>query len=366
MFTQIHLEEVKLKLLALIGKVAKNEEYCSFEHIVYCSEEGRAVKQILTDATDEVYLKHKAQKARAECEALFYILKELECEDFDSFIKMLGKMNFRRDEERRRCVEVSFKQMEASLKTKIAAVTLPAIIPTTESSSLHYSAEEIAAVQKYVEMEGMLDKVLRIINAVRREKSNWVGFPLKRVGDFFKNIFSYTLGFQWVFDLANKSYWLGQRSKYWEVAVITYDDKVNGFKRASITYPLNIVTGWFFPFIFLARHLGKFLGWVFVSPLTIPVYVGLKCYEGAKRFFMQRKIDREIKKMAPQALAEEYCRADFYRNESFGTNPLIIRAVARCVNANDFMAGFIKADSESRHPVKRAKRMVDISYGLIK
>lgn len=113
-------------------------------------------------------------------------------------------------------------------------------------------------------------------------KAYVVGYPLCFLGDFiFKTLFSYIFGFEWFIHLADKLDLAGKKIELrgisYRIAAEHWDAPlVSGFEITNSRFTLTPLNFWAIPLNYIFRHLGKFLGYLLVSPFTVPAYFIIK------------------------------------------------------------------------------------------
>jgi hypothetical protein len=142
-------------------------------------------------------------------------------------------------------------------------------------------------------------------------KNSFVGTPLYKSGEFFKIILSYTLGLEWFVRPDPKGALRGLYklpSIKVGLPLIIYQHDGNRVKKSLIDYIRSEKTGFTWgltpyyinplnflvvPLNYLARNIGKLLGWILVSPFTIPAYIalsGLNAVYARKQSIIEREI----------------------------------------------------------------------------
>jgi hypothetical protein len=191
-----------------------------------------------------------------------------------------------------------------------------------------------------------------------RLKAVLVGMPLYIIGDvFFKNLFSYVLGFEWFlrflqrFDFPVHNKMLSIPSLKYTIALssgVVPLDKLGKYlfgqgdypliskiSLDSVSYKMNFINFWAICLNFIAINLGKILGWILVSPFTITANLLIKAYYGVKSAILNFKINSN-----PQELTSLY----FSNSDSF---KISANKAAKHVNASDAMVGFVKYHREN-------------------
>lgn len=166
-----------------------------------------------------------------------------------------------------------------------------------------------------------------------------VGMPLHFAENFFEKFFTYTLGFQWVTYLTEKTR-LGH-SKV-KLPIVSYvctealigDAKFHHFSIDRARYKVNILNFWQFPLNYVARTLGKTVGWLIVSPFTIPTFVGISAVTGVISALKQFGLNSKLAEISPVELATQWAS----RNQ-----PLKTMDITKRITAHDFVKGMINA-----------------------
>ena len=146
-----------------------------------------------------------------------------------------------------------------------------------------------------------------------------VGTPLQFMGDkVVKNIFSYIFGFQWLIDISYRfklpsltislptvRYLKGMFSSltsehgeqnFFYVANPEQDFYFCGFVFSLNNYIVNPINFWAVPLNYIARNIGKAIGYALVSPFTVPAYISIKSYYGIKNLIRKLQAPPKSKK----------------------------------------------------------------------
>lgn len=165
-----------------------------------------------------------------------------------------------------------------------------------------------------------------------RQKTRWVEQPLEYVTDKFKKLPDY-LGLTWCI---NRLPTFNLPFKIIEPLGLTYSKYSSGFILAPVTYVITPLNFWAVGLHYGLRQLAKTVGWLLVSPFTIPAYLGIKAYYGIKHAIANHKINSTLKKIAPQHLAQAWCTSC---NTTY-SNTVPLRIIAKHVPPQEFIAGF--------------------------
>lgn len=142
-------------------------------------------------------------------------------------------------------------------------------------------------------------------------KAKIVGTPLNFLGNLiFKPVFSQVLGFEWLLDLTDKLHLAGINI---EVPSITYEygyfkidpfgklvsrtALVSGFVISHNSYtvtPLNFLAV-LLNYIF--RNLGKLIGYILVSPFTVPAYLIIKAIYKIKDWMLRNDYKKSLSQL---------------------------------------------------------------------
>jgi len=126
-----------------------------------------------------------------------------------------------------------------------------------------------------------------------------IGLPLHISGNLiFSNVFSYTLGFNWLIYLTR-----GIRTHIntpnlptvyydfdWPSHTASDGDEScwqiykKSFVIQKISYRINPINFLAVPLNYIFSNLGRIFGYAIVSPFTIPAYLLINCYYGLKKF----------------------------------------------------------------------------------
>lgn len=166
-----------------------------------------------------------------------------------------------------------------------------------------------------------------------------VGMPLNFAENFIENFFAYTVGFQWFTYLTERT---RLRRSEVNLPIVSYvytealigDMKFHHFSIDRARYKVNILNFWQFPLNYVARTLGKAVGWLIVSPFTVPTFVGISVVAGVVSTVKQFGLNSKLAEIPPVELATQWAS----RNQSLKTID-----IAKRITAHDFARGMINA-----------------------
>lgn len=153
-------------------------------------------------------------------------------------------------------------------------------------------------------------------------KSRVVGIPLKLFGMYFKNLFSYTLGFEWFLNLTRKFDMPGKKIT---LPTFTYvcdrypnfegfenyiregdlpDPMISSFVMTKICYTVTPLNFLFVLPNYLSRNLGKLIGCVLASPFTVPAYLIIKTTYKIKDILLHNAYQKSLGQMDNSSLID--------------------------------------------------------------
>lgn len=149
-------------------------------------------------------------------------------------------------------------------------------------------------INKYYEMDTKVDVV---------------GVPLRFLGEVFKNLFVYTLGFEWFFDLTDD---FDLPVKRIMLPTFTYTISslgrhlVSSFKMSSNPYDVTLLNFLFVPFNYVSRNLGKLIGYTLASLFTVPAYLIIKATYKIKEILLHKAYQKSLDQMDNSSLVENW------------------------------------------------------------
>jgi len=218
----------------------------------------------------------------------------------------------------------------------------------------------------YYDVHSRNEELENAITDEANTKGRVVGKFLYFMGDvLFKNVFSYVAGFEWLLPytyglnlpcakigLPTISYAVGYprelATSYVEKQVLAAslgrgnDRLISTFSRGTNNYTINPVN--FLPVFlnFIARNLGKLIGYIIASVFTIPAYLLIKSYYGIRKAMAKYRLNTALKRIAPSTLAKEWLPG-IYSATTTRADRINAGKLAKYVNAMDFTSGLIDA-----------------------
>ena len=126
--------------------------------------------------------------------------------------------------------------------------------------------------------------IIAVLNAERSQAKyeiNNVYYPLHVMSDrVFANAFGYLVGFEWVFDLS-----ADQEGRPIELPEISCPADRFGCEVERVTHMVNCWNFWALPFNYVARNLGKVVGYGLMAPFVTCNAIGVKSYYGGRNLY---------------------------------------------------------------------------------
>lgn len=203
------------------------------------------------------------------------------------------------------------------------------------------------------------EELLEINDNQQETKAMLVGKPLYLSGELFKTILSNILGFAWLYNLSLKlplpnfklylptiSYYYGyaysrlNSTQRYVAHMLGYENKiVSGFAIGLTNYYVNPINFLLIPLNYIARNLGKALGWLLVSPWTIPAYLTIKSIYTIKKSIQTYNNNRALAAIDTDKLASGWL-TDSRKYVS-------ARQIAKHVGVIDFTTHWLNAVKEA-------------------
>jgi hypothetical protein len=156
----------------------------------------------------------------------------------------------------------------------------------------------------------------------------FIGIPLIYIGIIFEEIFSWTLGLNW---LKRLTYKLNNFLPNLDISlpIPEYVTRLNGdwpfplrsrFEKDHVNYIISPINFFIVFLNYFFRNLGKAIGWLIASIFIAPVYLFLKAYHGIKEKSLKNEVNSILINFSAEEVIEDYLDEDYTSMRFFNKN----------------------------------------------